>query len=106
MFEERLCDNKPSEFLRKLKKLANKENPIIRHIFLSRLSEKWQQILAAVSDGQCLENLAQVADKMADMTSEDVHIASVQIKDSRNNTESLAEVMQCLKIVRYPDSHL
>ena len=42
-----------SEFLRRLKELAgtNKENPIIRHIILSWLTEKWQHILAAVSDG-------------------------------------------------------
>ena len=50
--EERLGDKKPSELLRRLKELAgiNKENSIIRHIFLRRLPEKWQQILAAVSD--------------------------------------------------------
>ena len=36
---------------------------------------------------------------MADVTSEDVHIASVQTKDSRHHKESLAEGMQCcLKI--------
>ena len=32
---------------------------------------------------------------MADVTLEDVHIASVQNKDSRKNTKSLAKVMQC-----------
>ena len=54
---------------------------------------------AHLSDGQGLEKLAQVADKMADVTLEDIHIASVQNKDSHNNTESLADVMQCcLKI--------
>ena len=99
--KERLGDEKPSEFLWRLKELVgtNKENPILRQIFLSRLPEKWQQVLPAVSDSQSLEKLAQVADKMTDVTSEDVHIASVQTKDSRNNIESLAEVMQCcLKI--------
>ena len=50
--------------------------------------------MAAVSDGQCLEKLALVAGKMAGVISEDVHIASVQTKDS-HNTESLAEIMQC-----------
>ena len=51
--------------------------------------------MAAISDGQFLEKLAPAADKMADVTSENVHIASVQTKDSRPNTESLAEAMQC-----------
>ena len=51
--EERLSDKKPSEFLRRLEELAgiNKENPIIRHICLSQLPEKWQP-LTTVSFGR------------------------------------------------------
>ena len=85
----------------KLKELAgtNKEDTTIRVIFLSRLPEKWQQVLAVVSDDQFLEKLAVAADKMADMISGDIHIASIQTRESRSKTESLVEVMQyCSKI--------
>ena len=42
---------------------------------------------------------------MADVTLEDVHIASLQTKDNRNNTVSLTEVMQyCLKISKKLDT--
>ena len=61
--------------------------------------------MAAISNGQSLEKLAQTADKIADVTSEDIHIASVQIKDSHNNIESLTEIMQCcLKISKKLDT--
>ena len=82
--EERLGDKKPSQFLRRLKELAatNKKDIVIQHIFLSRLPEKWQEVLAAVSDGQSLEKLAVAADKMADVILENVHIARIQTRDS------------------------
>ena len=99
--EERLGDKKPSQFLKRLKELAatNKEDAILRHIFLSRLQEKWQQVLAAVSDGQSLEKLAMAAGKIADIASEDVYIASIPTRHSCSETKSLVEVMQyCCKI--------
>ena len=73
---------------------TNKEDTIIRHIVLSWLPEKWHRILADIRDSQSLGKLAVAADKMVDVTSEDVHIASIQTRDSPSKTETLKEVMQ------------
>ena len=45
------------------------------------------------------------ADKMVNMTAKEVHIASIQIRDSCSKTESLAEIMQyCCKISKKLDT--
>ena len=82
------------------------KDTIIRHIFLSELPEKWQQLLAAVSNGQSLEKLVVVADKMAGVTSEDVHIVSIRTRDSRSKSNgSNAVLLQNFREVGYPHRH-
>lgn len=63
--------NKPSQFLRRLKRLTGEgnEDSIVRHIFLHRFQIAYHAVLAAVGEDAPIEKLSKIADTVANLTS-------------------------------------
>ena len=70
LISEELGDKKPSQLLRRMKQLLgenNLEDKILRQLFLQRLPQNVQLILASSSDALDLEQLALIADKILEV---------------------------------------
>ena len=69
--EEVLGDRKPTQLLRHMRKLLGDrvlEESILRQLFLQRLPANVQMVLASTGDSVKLEQLAELADKMMDVS--------------------------------------
>ena len=70
LISEELGDRKPSQLLRRMKQLLGEnklEERILRQLFLQRLPQNVQLILASSSDAVDLEQLALIADKIVEV---------------------------------------
>ena len=70
LISEELGDRKPSQLLRRMKQLLGEnklEERILRQLFLQRLPQNVQLILASSSDAVDLEQLALIADKILEV---------------------------------------
>ena len=71
LISEELGDKKPSQLLRRMKQLLGEnqlEERILRQLFLQRLPQNVQLILASSSDAVDVEQLALIADKILEVT--------------------------------------
>lgn len=69
--QETLGDSKPSQFLKRLQKLAEgaMDKSIVKHIFLQRIPTQFKVAIAAQDDSTPVEQLAVIADHIADILS-------------------------------------
>lgn len=79
LMHEELGDRKPSQFLRHLRGLAglNVPDDFLRTIWISRLPHGVQTVLAGQATSTSLEDLADLADRVNDLTSSSPSVAAV-----------------------------
>lgn len=93
--DEQLGDRKPSAFLRHLQSLAgpSKDVTILRQLWMRRLPAQVQAILAAQSD-LALEKLAELADKIIEVTPGPSRVCKVD--NSQPNLDAIMERLEKL----------
>ncbi|XP_022102076.1 uncharacterized protein LOC110985394 [Acanthaster planci] len=82
LISEELGDRKPSQLLRRMKQLLGEntlEERILRQLFLQRLPQNVQLILASSSDTVDLEQLAIIADKILEVASPPTVVTSTTV---------------------------
>ena len=80
LISEELGDRKPSQLLRRMRQLLGEntlEDSILRQLFLQRLPTNAQLILASSGDAVTIDQLAVIADKIAEVTPTPQAIAAV-----------------------------
>lgn len=79
LMHEELGDRKPSQFLRHLKSLAGVDVPddFLKTIWISRLPHGVQTVLAGQPSTAIIEDLADLADRVIDLTSSTPRVAAV-----------------------------
>ncbi|CAB3254496.1 unnamed protein product [Arctia plantaginis] len=91
--EEELGDRKPSSFLRHLRSLAgmsSKDDKLLRQLFLRRLPNNVQAILAAQAD-LTLDKISELADRIMDLPS------SPQVHSLDNTSPTLSSLATCVE---------
>ncbi|XP_038060484.1 uncharacterized protein LOC119731383 [Patiria miniata] len=71
LISEELGDRKPSQLLRRMRQLlgdSSLEDKILKQLFLQRLSTSTQSILASMADSVGIEQLADLADKIVEVS--------------------------------------
>ena len=110
LISEELGDRKPSQLLRRMRQLLgdnNLENGILKRLFLQRLPQNIQLILASTPDTVQLDELALLADKILEVAPPQPSIASIspspvdssvakEIHDLRNQVNSLTTQLATL----------
>ncbi|XP_065055346.1 uncharacterized protein LOC135683893 [Rhopilema esculentum] len=110
LISEELGDRKPSQLLRRMRQLLgdnNLENGILKRLFLQRLPQNIQLILASTPDTVQLDELALLADKILEVAPPQPSIASIspspvdssvakEIYDLRNQVNSLTTQLATL----------
>ncbi|XP_045454943.1 uncharacterized protein LOC123664443 [Melitaea cinxia] len=78
LMHEELGDRKPSQFLRHLKSLAgvNVPDDFLRTIWVSRLSHGIQTVLAGQPSSSCIDDLADLADRIHELATSSPMVAS------------------------------
>ena len=95
--QETIGDSKPSQFLKRLQKLAEgvTDKSIVKHIFLQRIPTQYKVAIAAQAESTPVEQLAVIADHIADILStQSPAISSVQTSD---RDDLLMKLMEGLK---------
>ena len=89
---EKLGDQKPTQFLAKLRSLAGgkHQDTIVKHIFLNNMSENVQQILCLLDKNCTLDDIAQTADRIHDKTGS-VQQQRASISAVQNSPNSIAD---------------
>ena len=84
--QEHLGDSSPSQFLRRLQVLAEGtvEKGVVRHMFFERMPDRYKVGLAALSESTPIEEVAAVADHMAELLPNDSPTVS-HVQDTENS---------------------
>ena len=94
--QETIGDSKPSQFLKRLQKLADKS--IVKHIFLQRIPTQYKVAIAAQDESMPVEQLAVIADNIVDILStQSPAISSAQISDRDDLLSKLMERQKRMK---------
>lgn len=82
-----LGDRKPSQLLNHMRKLNDGQcnTAVLRSLFLEQLPESQRTILVAVNEPD-LQKVAEIADKIADMSSSDLALAPIRAKPGTSKT--------------------
>lgn len=94
--DEELGDRKPSQFLRHLRSLAGNtltDDKIIRQLWLRRLPQQFQAILAAQAD-MALDKVAELADKISELAPAPVMVCSAETPTNNLTLATLAQQLQ------------
>lgn len=93
LMHEELGDRKPSQFLRHLKSLAGANVPddFLRTIWVSRLSHGIQTVLAGQPSSTCIDDLADLADRVHELATPVVASASQSQASSGPAIEALTK---------------
>ena len=92
--QETIGDSKPSQFLKRLQKLAEgaTDKSIVKHIFLQRIPTQYKVAIAAQDESMPVEQLAVIAVHIADILStQSPAISSVQTSDRDDLLSKLME---------------
>lgn len=105
---EELGDRKPTQLLRRMQQLLGEnlskiDDSFVRQLFLQRLPANVQMVLASVKD-LSLFDLAQMADKIMDVSVSGIHHfgtstnAAVEVKELREQIAELARKIEYLSV--------
>lgn len=102
LMHEELGDRKPSTFLRHLSGLAGKDVPddFLKIIWISRLPGNIQTVLAGRSPMEPLVDLADLADRIADIVSTTPHIAAAACPSTSHESEVSALTREVAELRR------
>lgn len=111
---EELGDRKPTQLLRKMEQLLGDkglDNPLIKQLFIQRLPNNVQLILAATNESMSVGELAQLADKIMEVGSPTMnHVATVDTFSAKPSNlelevaklkEEIAELKKSLKKINF-----
>ncbi|MPC34568.1 hypothetical protein E2C01_027962 [Portunus trituberculatus] len=87
--KEQLCDEKPSDLLRRMKKLLDDKHDffdkeLFRHLYFQRLPTATQQSLFIVKDKLLVEEIAQLADDFMATLPPSTSVAAIMEKPGQN----------------------
>lgn len=95
LIHEELGDRKPSQFLRHLKSLAgaNVSDDFLRTIWVSRLSHGIQTVLAGQTPSACIDDMADLADRIHELASPSPQYAVASTSQPQSSPGSALEAL-------------
>ena len=99
--QETIGDSKLSQFLKRLQKLAEgaTDKSIVKYIFLQRIPTQYKVAIAAQDESTTVEQLAVIADHIADILStQSPAISSVQMSDRHDLLMKLMEGQKQMEV--------
>ena len=119
--QETISDQKPTQVLRRMHQLLGNnsqllDDSIFREMFLQRLPSSVQMVLAAADKGSSVQTLAELADKVMEVSQQNVPITAVhkgqdtELANIRQDIASLKQSMEQLsfhmdKLINYQPKH-